>query len=312
MRTAVATFGFGRPDHFKRMLSALGQCPEVLNGEVELYHYLDGGVGSEQDALREVIQASGVPFNSIVARSENFGVGRQLISARRELLDDQGFDRMVLVEDDIEVGPTYLTALLRLSDWAETYSDVGTVQVWNVEPGDRSALLPHLHEVELTNRHFVTYCLTKRVWDIIKPVLYDYEARYLHGRPYGQRPHYRIRWFMRRCLKKGRKRHEGVALNPPQEAVHTPFPTVPWRTAPTSQDAITSLAMYMAGLHRLTTRVSHAHYFGETGVHCTPEVYDLMGFNDQGWWQWEVENLPPEYAMRYQSDDGRWLRSVYR
>jgi hypothetical protein len=70
--------------------------------------------------------------------------------------------------------------------------------------------------------------------------------------------------------------------------------------------------MYMAGLHRLTTRVSHAHYFGETGVHCTPEVYDLMGFNDQGWWQWEVENLPPEYAMRYQSDDGRWLRSVYR
>ena len=247
MRTAVATFGFGRPDHFARMIKSLGTCPEVANGEVDVFHYIDGGPGAEQEALRAVIEGSGVPFLEIVARPDNLGVGRQLISARRELLDERGYDRMVLVEDDIELNPTYMTTLLRLADWAEAYADVGTVQVWNVEAGTKEQLEPHLEEVELTNRHFVTYCITKRAWDIIKPTLYAYEANYLLGKPYGKRPHYRIRRFMRRQLKAGPQQPAGTRLGPPSAAVHNPFPSVPWRTAPTSQDAITSLALYLGG-----------------------------------------------------------------
>ena len=115
---------------------------------------------------------------------------------------------------------------------------------------------------------------------------------------------------MRKQLSAGRVKPAGPRLSPPSEAIHNPFPSVPWRSAPTSQDAITSLSLYLAGLHRLTTRVSHAHYFGETGVHCTPEVYALMGFNDQGWWRWSA--APETFAMRYQDQDGRWLSSVYR
>ena len=191
MRTAVATFGFGRPDHFQRMLRSLGTCSEVVDGSVDIVHFLDGGPGAQQDALRAVIDQSDVPYLDVVARTENYGVGRQLISARREILDERGYDRMVLVEDDIELNSTYLTALLRLSDWAEAYNDIGTVQVWNVEKGTKEELEPHMNDVELTNRHFVTYCLSKRVWNQIKGTLYDYEQRYLLKRAYGQRPHYR-------------------------------------------------------------------------------------------------------------------------
>lgn len=312
MRTAVATFGFGRPDHFERMLNSLGACPEVHEQTVDVFHFLDGGPGGQQGELRSLIEASGIPFVEIVTRSENYGVGRQLISARRELLDDRGYDRMVLVEDDIELNPTYLTTLLRLSDWAEQYADTGTVQVWNVEAGDESTLRPHLREVELTNRHFVTYCLSKRVWDAIKPVLYEYERRYLVGRSYAKRPHYRIRGFMRRLLKRPRSTPQTPTLSPPAEAVHNPFPKVRWRSAPTSQDAITSLALYLAGLHRLTTRVPHAHYFGVTGVHCTPELYEFMGFNGQGWWRWSLDDVPTTFTVRYQDESGEWLRSSYR
>ena len=310
MRTAVATFGFGRPDHFKRMLSSLGTCPEVADGSVDVFHFLDGGPGGQHEALRAVIEQSGTPFSEIVARSHNYGVGRQLISARRELLDERGYDRMVLVEDDIELNPTYLTTLLRLSDWAETYADVGTTQVWNVESGSKDELQPHLDQVELTHRHFVTYCLTKRTWDAIKPMLYAYEQKFLLKKPYSKRPHYRIRSFMRKHLKTGQKMPDGKRLNPPKEAVHNPFPSIRWRSTPTSQDAITSLALHVAGLHRITTRVSHAHYYGETGVHCTPELYDFMGFNDQGWWQWNT--APTSFSVRYKDDQGRWLQSVYR
>jgi hypothetical protein len=312
MRTAVATFGFGRPDHFERMLTSLGNCPEVQEQDVDVLHFLDGGPGSQQEELRSLIEGSGVPFVQIVARPENYGVGRQLISARREVLDEWGYDRMVLVEDDIELNSTYLTTLLRLSDWAEQYADTGTVQVWNVEAGDEATLRPHLGEVELTNRHFVTYCLSKRVWDAIKPVLYEYERRYLGRSSYAKRPHYRIRAFMRRWLKHPRTTPQGTLLSPPAEAVHNPFPTVRWRSAPTSQDAITSLALYLAGLHRLTTRVPHAHYFGVTGVHCTPELYEFMGFNGQGWWRWSLDDVPTTFAIRYKDESGEWLRSSYR
>lgn len=310
MRTAVATFGFGRPDHFGRMLRSLGTCPEVIEGSVDVVHFLDGGPGAQHSELRDVIEQSGIPFTEIVARSHNYGVGRQLISARRELLDERGYDRMVLVEDDIELNSTYLTTLLRLSDWAESYSDIGTVQVWNVESGSKEDLSPHMGEVELTHRHFVTYCLTKRVWDAIKPLLYDYEKKFLLKKPYSKRPHYRIRAFMRKHLKTKPATHEGNRLDPPAEAVHNPFPKIRWRSTPTSQDAITSLALHVAGLHRMTTRVPHAHYYGMTGVHCTPELYDIMGFNDQGWWQWE--SSPTSFTVRYQDDQGNWLWSMYR
>jgi hypothetical protein len=312
LRTAVATFGFGRPEYFARMLASLGQCPEVTDGTVDVIHYIDGGEKAQQSTLKTLIETSGVPFKSIVARPENIGVGRQLIGARREVLDEQGYDRLVMVEDDIELNPTYLTTLLQLSDWAEQHHDVGTVQVWNVEAGTEKQLKTRLDQIELTNRHFVTYCLTKRVWDIIKPTLYEYEQRYLLKHPYNKRPHYRIRWFMKRLLRKPVATPEGNRLNPPREAVSNPFPTLSWRTSPTSQDAITSLALHQAGLHRITTRVAHAYYFGEFGVHCTPEVYDEMGFNGQGHWQWDLEDIPETFTPRYKDQHGNWLSSFYR
>ena len=142
------------------------------------------------------------PYKEIIAREDNYGVGRQLISARRELLDERGYDRMIMMEDDIEVGKTYFSAILSLSDWAQDYEDVGTVQVWNVQSGSKEDLSNRMGELVLTNRHFVTYCLSKKVWDKIKPVIYEYEQKYLLKKDYLKRPHYRIRYFMSRQIKK--------------------------------------------------------------------------------------------------------------
>lgn len=165
MKTALACFGFGRPEFYQRMLASLGNCKEISNQEIDVYHYLDGGTESMQSELIEVIQNSGVPFKKIIQREQNFGVGRQLIGARRDLLDIEGYDRMIMMEDDIEVGQTYIHALLNLSDWADKYEDVGSVQVWNVQSGEEDELLGRMNEVVLTNRHFVTYCITKKAWD---------------------------------------------------------------------------------------------------------------------------------------------------
>lgn len=312
MRTAIACFGYGRPEFYQRMLASLGNCKEISNQEIDLFHYLDGGPESMQSELVEVIENSGVPFKKIVRRETNFGVGRQLIGARRELLDDEGYDRMIMMEDDIEVGETYLTALLNLSDWADKFEDVGCVQVWNVQSGEQNELLDRMGEVVLTNRHFVTYCITKKAWDKISPVLYRYESKFISKKHYSKRPHYRIRLFIWNLIRKGRRTQTGILLNPPNEAISHPFPKVYWRTSPTSQDAITSIALHNAGLYRLATTVPRAFYFGETGVHCTPEVYREMGFHEQGHWQWTQEQETKDFSMVYKDIDGNWLSSVYR
>jgi len=312
VRTALATFGYGRPAYFERMLRSLGACPEVHDGTVDILHFLDGGRRAEQRALVAKIEASRLPCAAIVARSENLGIGRQLIGARREIFEERGYDRLVLVEDDVELGPTYLTALLRLADWAGRFDDVGTVQAWNVRPGSREELAGSLADVVVTHRHFVTYCIGRHAWERIAPTLYEYERRYLVGRRYRRRPHWRIRHlFMRRHLARPRATPTGRLLGAPPEAVGTPFPRIHRRT-PTSQDAITSLALHQAGLVRLALDVPRAHYFGVNGVHCTPEIYAEMGFDRQGHHVWTPEEEPRQFRMKYRDEEGRWLRSVYR
>ncbi len=46
-----------------------------------------------------------------------------------------------------------------------------------------------------TNRHFWGYVLTKDVWQIIKPIVYDFESKYLMNTSYAKRSHFRIRWM---------------------------------------------------------------------------------------------------------------------
>ena len=312
MKTALACFGFGRPEFYQRMLKSVGNCSEIINQEIDVFHFLDGGEGSMQQDLKSVIEKSGTPYKEIIAREGNYGVGRQLISARRELLDIRSYDRIIMMEDDIEVGKTYFSAILSLSDWSQDYEDVGTVQVWNVQSGSKEDLSNRMGELVLTNRHFVTYCLSKKVWDKIKPMIYEYEQKYLLKKDYLKRPHYRIRYFMSKQIKKGVQKQSGNLLNPPKQAISHPFPKIDWRRSPTSQDAITSLALHNAGLVRITTLVPRAFYFGDTGVHCTPEVYREMGFHEQGHWQWELEEESKDFSILYKNKEGNWLSSIYR
>ena len=312
MKTALACFGFGRPEFYQRMLKSVGNCSEIINQEIDVFHFLDGGEGSMQQDLKSVIEKSRTPYKEIIAREGNYGVGRQLISARRELLDIRSYDRIIMMEDDIEVGKTYFSAILSLSDWSQDYEDVGTVQVWNVQSGSKEDLSNRMGELVLTNSHFVTYCLSKKVWDKIKPMIYEYEQKYLLKKEYLKRPHYRIRYFMSKQIKKGVQKQSGNLLNPPKQAISHPFPKIDWRRSPTSQDAITSLALHNAGLVRITTLVPRAFYFGDTGVHCTPEVYREMGFHEQGHWQWELEEESKDFSILYKNKEGNWLSSIYR
>ena len=291
MRTALLLIGFNRVDYFDETLTSLEANPEAH--DCDLHVYLDGGPKANQEALRKRIDSSSFENITVVARDENWGIGRHLIDARRRLFDEQNYDRVLLFEDDMVLAPSYVATLLNMMDWSMDYNDIGTVMAYNINHDAAEIQASQTNEVIATNRHFWGYGMAKNVWDDIKSVVYEFEQRYLTDVAYADRSHRSIRWrFIRSVAKKGRIERPGNSLVP-ESILTAPFSTFPYK-CPTSQDAITALALWRYGYARLTTRVSRAKYVGQEGFSFSPEMFEKMGFGEQNTLEFAELNTAPE------------------
>ena len=278
MNNAILLLGFNRVDYFGQTLAAL-QANEAAH-DCDLHVYLDGGDGARQEEIVALVKASTFENVNYVLRDRNWGIGRHLIDARRTLFDELNYERVILLEDDMILAPSYIQSVLELSQWSQQFCDVGTVMAYNINGDSLEQQQSQLDHVIATNRHFWGYVLTNDVWQIIKPIVYDFESKYLMNTSYAKRSHFRIRWmFMRSWMSKKRQTRSGKRMVP-DECLSAPFPKIP-RKSPTSQDAITALALWHHGFTRITTRVSRAQYIGVEGFSFSPEVYAKMGFEDQ-------------------------------
>jgi len=278
MKTAILLIGFNRVDYFDQTLSSLEQNTSAH--ECDLHIYLDGGPHANHPDLKKRIQASTFTNITLVARTENWGIGRHLIDARRALFDEQGYDRVLLFEDDMVLAPTYVQTVLNIMDWSQQYNDIGTVMAYTINEDPLEQQQQQLDQIIPTNRHFWGYGMDRAVWDEIKATLYDFEDRYLNNVSYAYRAHRSIRWgLIRKISRQPRNIRTGAPLIP-QTLLTSPFKRFPFG-CPTSQDAITALALWRHGFARITTRVSRARYVGEKGFSFTPEIYEKMGFGNQ-------------------------------
>ena len=281
MKTALLLVGFNRPVYFKQVLTSLEQNPEAHT--LDLFVYLDGGPQARQEELMAILQRSSLANLRIVCRQSNWGIGRNLIGARRDIFDRYQYDRLVLFEDDLVLSPTYISTVLKLSDWAHQYDNIGTVMGFNLNTDGRDKQRGDLDKVIATNRHFWGYCLTRRVWDHIKPVLYEYEERFLQGRSYRQRNDRKIRWqFIPYWMNQPRRQPKGPLLEVPESVIQPPYPRQrQWWKGITSQDGITALALWVGGYLRLTTLVPRGAYIGQKGFHAKPRSFKKHGFDRQ-------------------------------
>tara|TARA_B100000965_G_C19459824_1_gene699168 strand:- start:35 stop:964 length:930 start_codon:yes stop_codon:yes gene_type:complete len=277
LKSAILLLGFNRTDYFQQVLSSLENNADAFNHD--LHVYLDGGPKSKQEEIVELVKSSKFENVTYVMRDSNWGIGRHLIDARRTLFDELGYDRILLLEDDMVLAPTYVETVFAISDWSSKYDDIGTVMAYNINHDSEDLQIQQMNQLIATNRHFWGYVITKKVWDEIKHIIYEFEQNYLLKYTYTNRPHRRIRWFfMRKWLSKGRAKKQNCLVS--SDLVVAPFPKLPFRVA-TSQDAITALALWHHGYSRITTRVSRAEYVGIEGYSFSPEVYESQGFNNQ-------------------------------
>ena len=304
MKSAILLLGFNRIDYFTKVLSSLEKNKAAY--EHDIFVYVDGGPNAKQEEIKQLIKTSKFSDATIVCRANNWGIGRHLIDARRHLFDELKYDRVLLLEDDLVLGENYVETVFKISNWASKYDDIGTITAYNINPASIEQQSKQENQLIATNRHFWAYVITKQVWDEIKHIIYAYETRFLSKSTYTNRAHRRIRWlFMRKWINRTRIMKENRLV--PDKCVTPPFPKIPFRIA-TSQDAITALALWHHGYHRITTRVSRAEYIGIEGYSFSPEVYKSQGFHKQNLGDYAHIQTPEEFVFADVDQHGNPLK----
>ncbi|NJN11914.1 MAG: glycosyltransferase [Richelia sp. RM2_1_2] len=107
----IALFIYKRPEHTRRTLESLMQCPEFADSP--LYVFCDGA--KKEEDKEKVMQAREVARSMVGAKAEiiesptNRGLANSIISGVTNLCDQ--YQRVIVVEDDLVVAPQFLSFL---------------------------------------------------------------------------------------------------------------------------------------------------------------------------------------------------------
>jgi GT2 family glycosyltransferase len=105
----ILLFVYNRPDHTRRSLAALAANPLAIDSDLIIY--ADGPRKPEHreavEAVRRLVRnARGFKSVEIVEREANFGLAKSIISGVSEVCT--AHDRIIVVEDDLIVSPSFL------------------------------------------------------------------------------------------------------------------------------------------------------------------------------------------------------------
>lgn len=131
MYSPIVVFAYNRPEHLKRTLELL-QCNQELS-ESPLYFFVDGPKGKSEDMTRvESVRSVVNDFVSnnhenakVILRPQNVGLALNVIDGVSSVLKQ--YDRIIVLEDDISVAPTFLGIMNSLLDRYKNFKDIGAL-----------------------------------------------------------------------------------------------------------------------------------------------------------------------------------------
>lgn len=114
--TPVAIFCHRRPGHLRRTIEALASCDGFADHPVTVFS--DGPRTPEEAegvaAVREVVRDMLGSRADLRAAETNRGLARSIIGGVSELCDSHG--RVIVIEDDLDLAPSFLTHMTRALD----------------------------------------------------------------------------------------------------------------------------------------------------------------------------------------------------
>jgi len=116
----IGLFAYNRPEHLARALRALARCPE--SATAPLVVFCDGpkheAGRARVEETRRVARELAPPHARIVEREHNLGLAASMRSGVGALCEE--FGRAIILEDDLEVSPTFLRFV---NDALDRYAD---------------------------------------------------------------------------------------------------------------------------------------------------------------------------------------------
>jgi hypothetical protein len=275
-KTAVAVFCYNRPQYFNQAVKSIERNPESRT--LPFFFFLDGGPESRQKDYVKIIDSSAIKEKYIIRRRQNYGIGKNIIDAKRFLFDFCNFETLVLTEEDIQMNDTFFNLLFKVHAWAhEKYDNIGTVQCWN-----EKCLLSDEQKLDSLNLlkpvlpwwSGVCYTQTKKVWSDIAPILYYYEKNFIDTvkkntkfkskpsrGPYAKA----INNWLRDLINSRNVSHSSNSLRLDYDRVKDHI--ISTKNLSGNQDFVNAIALWLKGYERLQTVVNHLIHIGEHG--CT-------------------------------------------
>ena len=121
MKTPLAVFAYNRPEHLGRALAALARCARLEECAVTIF--CDGpresAARSSVEAVREVARSWAADHDAEVREAAgNLGLAHSIVGGVSELCAAHG--RVIVLEDDLEPAPDFLTYMLTALDrWSD-------------------------------------------------------------------------------------------------------------------------------------------------------------------------------------------------
>ena len=275
-RTAIAVIGADRPDYFKQTIKSLSECDGIERFPV--FIFLDKSTSHDADRMQQEhvdIANYYLPQATLICRRVNFGCGRNIIDARRQLFDKMCYDRVFVFEDDMILSSGYLLFCIALLEWGEqNYGNIGAVQGWNkcmFSPQGKADYLDHVYP---TATNWWGYLMTQRAWQSIREFVYEFERLFLRWN-YNMRPHRSVlKWFQGKT-KNPKTRQGFYPVGDPYIKAMEKYLNSP----PSGQDAATMIGMHREGLARLAPFVNRSSYIGKLGIHMNPSWFSRDGYD---------------------------------
>jgi FkbM family methyltransferase len=146
MAAPIGLFAYNRADYVERALRALASCPELATSPLVIY--CDGPKSEAGRAKVEATRAKArelAPAHAkIVEREANLGLRKSMRAGVSALCEEYG--RAIILEDDLEVAPTFLRlmndALDRYADDANVYQVSGYMYPVDIAGPNDAMFLP--------------------------------------------------------------------------------------------------------------------------------------------------------------------------
>lgn len=285
---AVLVVAFNRPDYLADVIKSLEKNPESQS--MPFYFFLDGGPQAKQEESSRVINASSIKNKTIIARNRNYGCPKNHIDSKRFMFDWCGFEKVIVLEEDLAVSPSFIHINLALHAWAKKeFRNVGVVQCWSYCYLTKDQKSNNLNLVGKSNTpwwSFAAYCLDKETWNNMNPLLYEYEL-FIDQIPHTQE-------YQRQRSKPATSPMGPIIRDWIRNKLITHIPTLntsekkafPCDVGDTikhccfaenfqpNQDIMTGISLWMAGYTKIGTVVNRARHIGEEGITCDKKMFD--------------------------------------